>query len=280
VIGLRGCCYALTIANLAVLPCAHAESVPARGAVDARVRAVTYNAEEVYRLSGYVGYQLEFEFAEGERFVGLAAGDVKGLSFESESNHLFLKPTAAGVLTNLTILTTRHHYRVDYAVLAGRPDLYHGDVIYAVRFLYPEDLAHADQSVVDASRIAADLGTPAAIVNWDYWYCGAATLRPVAAYDDGLQTHLRFADASELPALFVRNEDGSESLTNFTVTAQEVIVHRVAHQLILRRGHLVACLVNKSFGGAQQHAPGGTISPQVRRATRTPASSQVQGDGQ
>lgn len=269
----------LLLLSLGALPGARAESVPARGTVDGRIREVTYNAEQVYRLTGYVGYQLEFEFSEGERFVGLAAGDVKGLSFESQGNHLFLKPTASGVLTNLTILTTRHHYRVDYAVATGHPDPSHGDVIYALRFQYPEDLAHTDQALADASRIAADLRTPAAAVNWDYWYCGPPTLRPVAAYDDGFQTHLRFSDASELPALFIRNEDGSESLTNFTVTAQEVVVHRVAHQMILRRGHLVACLVNKGFGGAQQHAPGGTISPQVLRATRSPAEIETQGAG-
>jgi type IV secretion system protein VirB9 len=262
---------------LGALAGVHAESVPSRGSVDSRIRVVTYNAEEVYRLTGYVGYQLEFEFAADERFVGLAAGDVKGLSFESEANHLFLKPTAAGVLTNLTILTTHHHYRVDYAVASGRPDASRTEVVYALRFEYPEDLARADQSRSEAARIAEDLRTPATAVNWDYWYCGPPTLRPLAAYDDGFQTHVRFSDASELPALFIRNEDGSESLTNFTVTAQEVIIHRVARQLILRRGHLVACLVNKGFGGAQQHALGGTISPEVRRATRSPAELETQG---
>ena len=131
--------------------------------------------------------------------------------------------------------------------------------------------------VSEMRRIAEDLRSPAAAVNWDYWYCGPPTLRPLAAYDDGFQTHLRFSDASELPALFIRNEDGSESLTNFTVTAQEVIIHRVAHQMILRRGHLVACLVNKGFGGAQQHAAGGTISPEVLRATRSPAQLEMHG---
>jgi len=258
---------------------AQAESVPIRGTVDSRVRAVTYNAEEVYRLTGYVGYQLEFEFAADERFVGLAAGDVKGLSFESEGNHLFLKPTAAGVLTNLTILTTHHHYRVDYAVAPGRPDASRAEVVYALRFQYPQELARADIALSEATRITEQLQTPAALVNWDYWYCGPSTLRPVAAYDDGFQTHLQFSDASELPALFIRNEDGSESLINFTVTAQEVIIHRVAHQMILRRGRLVACLVNKGFGGAQQHAANGTISPEVLRATRSPAAIELPGAG-
>ena len=272
------CCAAL-VSCVGVLAVAEAESVPSRGTVDSRIRVVTYNAEEVYRLIGYVGYQLEFEFAPEERFVGLAAGDVKGLSFQAEGNHLFLKPTAAGVLTNLTILTTRHHYRVDYAVTGGRPEASRADAIYALRFQYPEEVAHADQAATEAARIAHELQTPVAPVNWDYWYCGPSTLRPLAAFDDGFQTHLHFSNASELPALFIRNEDGSESLTNFTVTAQEVIIHRVAHQMILRRGHLVACLVNKAFSGAQQHAAGGTISPDVLRATRGPAEIQTQEAG-
>jgi type IV secretion system protein VirB9 len=254
-----------------------AETVPARGAVDSRIREVTYNAEDVYRLTGYVGYQLEFEFSQSERFVGLAAGDVKGLSFESEGNHLFLKPTASGVLTNLTILTTRRHYRVDYVVAGGHPDPARGDVIYAVHFLYPEETSGAERAAADAARLALELRTPAALVNSDYWFCGPPTLRPLAAYDDGFQTHLRFSDASELPALFIRNEDGTESLTNFTVTAQEVIIHRVAHQMILRRGHLVACLVNKGFSGAQMHAPAGTISPEVERTTRGPEDLEMRG---
>lgn len=270
-------CGALLLSSLAALAGAEAESVPVRGAVDPRIRVVNYNAQEVYRLTGYVGYQLEFEFAADERFVGLAAGDVKALSFESEGNHLFLKPTAAGVLTNLTILTTHHHYRVDYAVAGGRPDAARADVVYALRFEYPEELARAAEAQAEGARIANDLHAPALATNWDYWYCGPPTLRPLAAYDDGFQTHLRFSSASELPALFVRNEDGSESLTNFTVTPQEVIIHRVAHQMILRRGHLVACLVNRSFDGAQQHAAGGTISPEVLRATHSPAELETPG---
>lgn len=269
--------YAATLAGLLVSSGAPADMVPSRGTVDPRIRAVTYNAEEVYRLTGYVGYQLEFEFSQSERFLGLAAGDVKGLSFESEDNHLFLKPTAPGVLTNLTILTTRHHYRVDYFVASGQPDPSHGDVIYALQFKYPEDSAGAQQADANAARLAQELRGPALLVNSDYWFCGPPTLRPVSAYDDGYQTHLKFSDASELPALFIRNEDGSESLTNFTVTAQEVIIHRVAHQMILRRGHLVACLVNRGFGGAQMHAPGGTISPEVERSTLSPSELESQG---
>ena len=52
---------------------------------------------------------------------------------------------------------------------------------------------------------------------------GTAAARPqaVAASDDGVHTRLRFAANAELPAIFVRNEDGSESLLNFSMDAGE-----------------------------------------------------------
>ena len=74
-----------------------------------------YDGDEVYKLRGFVGYQIDLEFESGETFVGLGAGDMEGLSFVGQENHLFLKPKAAKVATNLTVLTTRRHYHFDYS---------------------------------------------------------------------------------------------------------------------------------------------------------------------
>ena len=40
-------------------------------------------------------------------------------------------------------------------------------------------------------------------------------------------THLQFNARGELPALFVRNDDGSESLLNFSIEDGDVLIHRV-----------------------------------------------------
>ena len=77
--------------------CAHAEVVPTRGMVDSRVRSTIYDGDQVYRLRGFVGYQIDLEFEPGEMFVGLGAGDLEGLSYFGQDNHLFLKPKAAKV---------------------------------------------------------------------------------------------------------------------------------------------------------------------------------------
>ena len=72
--------------------------------------------------------------------------------------------------------------------------------------------------------------------NIDYWYCGEPTLKPIAASDDGVHTRLTFSANGDLPAIFVRNDDDSESLLNFSVDAGDVVIHRVARRFILRRG--------------------------------------------
>lgn len=93
-------------------------------------------------------------------------------------------------------------------------------------------------------------------------------MTPKAAWDDGVQTRLTFGDRAEIPAIFVRNDDGSESLLNFSMDAGDVVIHRVAPKFILRRGRLTGCVVNKSFVGAGLRLDTGTVSPGVTRGVK------------
>ncbi len=111
--------------------------MPEKGIVDSRIRVAAYDGDEVYKLHGFVGYQIDLEFEAGETFTGLGAGDLEGLSFVGQDNHLFLKPKAAKVATNLTVLTSRRHYQFDYTALAATSAADDPDVIYALRFTYP-----------------------------------------------------------------------------------------------------------------------------------------------
>lgn len=243
-----------------------ADTVPAPGAVDSRIRVAPYLPDEVYRLQGFVGYQIDLEFAPDETFVGLGAGDLRSLTFAAEANHLFLKPRAPAVDTNLTVLTSRRAYHFDYTASAHRPQPGEADVIYALRFAYPPENAAASRAVEAIDQRLAR-GSPAPR-NLAYGYCGSPTLKPIAASDDGIETHLVFAARQELPAIFLANDDGSESLVNSTVEGAEVIVHRVARQLILRRGRLAGCVVNQAFSGGGARTGSGTVTPAVERITR------------
>jgi type IV secretion system protein VirB9 len=234
---------------------------------DSRIRTVVYAADEVYRLHGYVGYQIDLEFEEGESFLGLGAGDVESLSFGAEGSHLFLKPRAAAVATNLTIITNRRTYHFDYRANERRPDSAGGDVVYVMRFAYAPQVSVANPAAALEQRLVQ--AVPARPHNMHYGYRGSPALKPFAAWDDGVQTHVVFGSRQELPAMFVRNEDGSESLVNFSIDANEVTVHRISRELQVRRGALTGCIVNEAFAGTGEQLHSGTIAPSVERGTRS-----------
>jgi type IV secretion system protein VirB9 len=246
------------------LPQSWAEIVPPRGDTDPRVRVTAYDGNQVYKLRGLVGYQVDLEFEAGEHFTGLGAGDIDGLSFVGQENHLFLKPKALKVATNITVLTNRRHYQFDYAaVLKAVSD---DDAVYVLRFTYPQTQSQAE---IDAAAQKVDSQLQHAALgrrqNVDYWYCGDPSLRPVAASDDGLHTRLSFPPQAELPAIFVRNDDASESLLNFSMDLGDVIIHRVARRFVLRRGRLTGCIVNQGYSGGTSRLGTGTVAPDVDR---------------
>jgi type IV secretion system protein VirB9 len=263
------CCLATSLVRAQPLP---ADLRPASAALrpDPRIRVVPYRADAVYRLRGYVGYQIDITFAPGERFAGLGVGDSKGVTFAAHANHLFLKPRVPHVATNLTVLTDRRTYLFDYEAEPAPPDPSGADVIYALRFEYPTSPV---RTALRARRqVETDLAAAQSIRprNYDYWYCGDPSLKPAAAWDDGVQTTLVFGARAELPAIFALNEDGSESLVNFDVQAGRVVVQRVARRLIVRRGKLAGCVVDRAFTGGGERLSSGTIAPNVQRVTRRP----------
>jgi type IV secretion system protein VirB9 len=255
---------------LALWACAaQGETLPVRGLVDGRIRTATYNAEEVYRLYGYVGYAIELIFEEGETFAGNGGGDLEAITFGWHDNHLILKPKAANVGTNLVIYTNRRAYRFEYSAAVRKPDPRTDQVMYAVRFLYPPSPdaksgpTPAEQAEINLAR--ADTNRTR---NLDYWFCGSPDVKPIAASDDGVHTRLTFGAKAELPAIFVRNADGSESLLNFSMEEGDVVIHRVAGRFILRRGKLTGCVVNKGFSGGGERLQSGTVAPDVQRERR------------
>lgn len=241
-----------------------ADSLPRRGDTDPRIRTALYNADEVYRLSGFVGYLVDLEFEADESFVGISAGDPEAITYSAHDNVLTLRPKAPTAQMNLTVTTTKRRYYFDYAIYSRVPNRFGDEVMYAVRFVYPPA---PQNSLTPAEQVERDLAAARAAHgrNVDYWFCGSRSIKPVAASDDGVQTRLRFGARGELPAIFVRNDDGSESLLNFSIDEGDVVIHRVAARFILRRGKLTGCVVNKGFVGGGDRLESGTITPSVTR---------------
>jgi type IV secretion system protein VirB9 len=236
------------------------EVLPAPTPLDPRVRSAVYDPRQIYRLHAQVGYQIELELEPGETLLGQGAGDLDGIVIESFENHVFLKPRAPDVRTNLTLATNRRHYRFEYVVAAFSPKSEIEGAIYVVRFMYPDEVSATER--VEQALQEAGVQRPR---NFDYWYCGDVAIQPIAASDDGVHTRLTFDARAELPAVFVRNDDGSESLLNFSIDAGDVVIHRVARNFIVRRGRLVGCILNQGFEGSGERLESGTVTPGVVR---------------
>lgn len=249
-----------------------AEALPVGGALDSRVRTVLYQPDQVYRLQAFVGYETELVFEDGEVFTGKGGGDMAGLTVDVHDNHVLIKPSAVNSGANLVIFTNRRVYRFDYSVTARRPDPSADVVMYAVRFTYPPPPPKAPGELTPAQQIELELARDAEHRhrNYDYWYCGDPTIKPVAASDDGVHTRLKFDARAELPAIFVRNDDDSESLLNFSMDAGDLVIHRVAHRFILRRGRVTGCVVNQGYVGGGERLNTGTTSSHVQRDTKAP----------
>jgi type IV secretion system protein VirB9 len=244
-----------------------AETLPTKGRVDGRIRTALYSSEEVYRLVGFVGYDIELIFEPGEHFAGKGGGDLEAVTIEAYENQVHIKPRAAIVATNLVIYTDRRAYRFDYSASARRPNPSVDEVMYAVRFTYPPAGSAEDERARKAAEVDRDLvrAKDERPRNSDYWFCGNRAVKPVAASDDGVQTRLTFGPRAEIPAIFVRNADDSESLLNFSMDGGDVVIHRVAPKFVIRRGKLTGCIVNKGFVGAGERLKSGTLSPDVER---------------
>ena len=257
---------ALALAMALSFGIGRAEVLPTQGHIDERIRTAVYSADQVYRLYGYVGFHLDLEFEADETFASLSGGDLDGLTYNAHANVLTLKPKVAATEMNLAVTTSKRRYYFEYSVSARRPSGSTDPVMYAVRFSYPMPPPSA-HGLTEEERLKLELAkaSEARPRNTDYWFCGNKTLMPTAASDDGVQTRLSFGARSELPVLFVRNDDGSESLLNFSIAQGDVLIHRVAARFIVRRGRLAGCIVNKGFQGSGERLKSGTIAPEVTR---------------
>ncbi len=87
----------VTLAMVAALgfgSAAHAQSEPAPGPLDPRIRTIEYDPDQVVQLKGWFGFQQMIEFAPDERIENVSIGDALGwqVTPNKRANMLFLKP--------------------------------------------------------------------------------------------------------------------------------------------------------------------------------------------
>lgn len=233
----------LTLLLLAVALQANAAIIPKSTSADARMRQVTYDPNNVVLLKSHYGYQTDIEFAEDEIIENVAIGDAGVWQAVPTNNHLFIKPMALSK-TNMTVLTNERSYQF----LLESSDEQNKSQTFRLQFYYP---ANATLTTTHQSKRSSAAPMD---YNWKYSYSGDKSLAPLQVFDDKKFTYFKFKNphANPLPALFIVNPDHSETLVNYHMEEDFVVVNRVANQFTLRHGKQSTCVYNNLAMGDWQ----------------------------
>ena len=210
-----------------------------------KFRSYVYNPNELYRYFGHYTYQGFIEFDAGETINTISMGNPTLWLVETLDNRLFLKPVGEdNSETNMTVLTNKRVYHFELVAKEAK-GLADKDLIFVVKFSYPDD---KDKNLVEFAKAPPsdepdmrDLSS----YNFNYQYTGEKSIAPSKVFDNGQFTYFQFSNKnSEIPAIFNVDADGFESLVNYRVSADYVIVERVGAQFTLRNGSEIVCVYN------------------------------------
>lgn len=199
-----------------------AELLSRAGAHDPRIRVVDWREDDVVRLETALKHVTAVEFGRGERIASILAGDSASFQIVAlqSGDVVSVKPLVEGARTNLVIYTTRRRYAFDLRAVGASSRLAH-----RITFRYP------DPPPAPAWPPSEFRGSR------DYHADGAAGFRPVEAWDDGVNTFLRFDPAAARPAIFAADSEGREYATNSVQLAEDLVqVEGVSPRLVLRLG--------------------------------------------
>ncbi|KAF5881309.1 P-type conjugative transfer protein VirB9 [Rhizobium sp. PEPV16] len=275
---------ALLLAGLSTT--ASALDIPRGASQDSRIRFVEYQPYNITKIVGTLRSSVQIEFAADEEIAHVALGNSVAWEVAPAGNILFLKPRENQPVTNISVVTTRRDgstrsYQMELTVRDGSVEAGQNTYFY-VKYRYPADEAERRRLDAAARAQAAQAGEADKVLalheaygprNWRYSAQGTASLEPQAVYDNGKVTTFAFAGNQEMPAIYMENSDGSESLLPKSVENNLVLVHAISRKFILRRAGDVLCVFNEAYDRIGINPDTNTTSPSVERIVKTQAAS-------
>ncbi|XAZ20477.1 P-type conjugative transfer protein VirB9 (plasmid) [Sinorhizobium sp. B11] len=267
---------------------AFALDIPRGSSQDSRIRFVDYQPYNITKIVGTLRSSVQIEFAADEEIAHVALGNSVAWEVAPAGNILFLKPRENQPVTNISVVTTRRDgstrsYQMELTVRDGTVEAGQNTYFY-VKYRYPADEAERRRLNAAARAQAKQAGDADRVLalheaygprNWRYSAQGSGALEPQAVYDNGKVTTFAFVGNQEMPAIYVENSDGSESLVPKSVAGNLVIVHAISRKFILRRGGDVHCVFSEAYDRVGINPETNTTSPSVERVVKT-ASGEAQ----
>ena len=215
-------------------------------ATDPRIKTVSYSPNEVIKFTGYYRYQSNIQFADDELIATISLGDSVAWQMNPVGNRLFLKPIEQDATTNMTIITNKHTYFFELHADDAK-DISDSKLIFELRIVYPGE--NNDQTVKNNIDHVPDLEQEDLNkYNFRYTISGSDEVAPIRIFDDGEFTYFQFHDVNaNIPAFFLVDKEGNESILNYRTRGSYIVVERVAPRYTLRHGNSVICVFNEAM---------------------------------
>lgn len=202
-----------------------------------------WNDSAIYHVITAPGAVTDIVLQPGEVMGSVAAGDTvrwvvgdtTSGSGETKQTHVLVKPFAAGLTTNIVIVTDRRTYHLaltstDHAAMSS------------LAWTYPADQFIALRAAAEQARAATPVASGLALdqLHFDYAISGdQPSWRPLRAFDDGRQTFIEFPESlatGEAPPLFLIDGKDTASLVNYRLEGRYYVVDRLFDVAELRLG--------------------------------------------
>jgi type IV secretion system protein VirB9 len=219
-------------------------------ATDSRIRVMVYNPNDVFKFTGYYGYQAGIELGKNEEIRSISMGDTTGWQIVPSGNRLFIKPVEEDATTNMTLITDKRTYFFELYAEETK-DIRDPDMAFNVKFLYPgEDEEDHVRTLATGPAANSEAEHPENF-NFQYSISGSEEIAPIKVFDDGEFTYIQFHDKNaEIPGIFAVDEDLRESMVNFRLDPKgnnAVIIEQVFRKMTLRNGKKIVCIYNEAF---------------------------------
>lgn len=225
-------------------------------AEDKRLVERLYDPAQVVRIEGRVNVQAAIRFGEDEAIQNIGIGNSQEwqVSPTKGRNIVFIKPLSPRAATNMTVVTDKHTYLFD---LVASPNS--RAPLYMLTFTYPEPPAPTEEELQLANKAPA--AQPNALemaaandslavldpaqLNFDWRADGDSALVPERIYDNGEHTFLEWGPDAPIPAIFVKDHEGTLGAVNWASRGNTLVIDFVPAEIYLRSGDDAATLVNE-----------------------------------
>lgn len=204
---------------------------------DSRLVTFRYSPDVSFAIRAMQDTFVNIEIPEGEVVQGFYLSDAVQWSYHvtGDNRRVLVKPLSAGLVNTGTLITDKRSYELTMISVAPGQQWFQ-----RVRWQIPgaggasDGLFWRGQAAASTAAPGVD---PASIdpgkLHFNYRTRGKAPFTPVAVFDDGVRTWIKFGEIQDLPAVFAKAGRQLE-VVDYSVQGPYIVIPSIAQEFVLR----------------------------------------------